>query len=49
MINDGNNAQANHGQAQGNVLIPAKEFASKFNSKRGEYMLDQWPTRWQVS
>ena len=44
MINDGNHANGGLNQPAGNVQISAKEFASKFRSKRGEYSLFRMPS-----
>jgi len=40
MIQDGNDGNGNANQQQPNVQVSAKEFASKFKSKRGKYMPD---------
>ena len=56
MINDGNNANGGPNQQAGNVQISAKEFASKFRSKRGEYshaargpVFGDGVVKWQVT
>ena len=56
MIIDGNNGNGGQNQPAGNVQISAKEFASKFKSKRGEYkhaargpMFGDGIVDWQVS
>ena len=56
MINDGNNGNGGPNQQAGIVQISAKEFASKFKSKRGEYrhatrgpMFGDGIVKWQVT